>query len=539
MDQIKQAESLLRAGRLQEARKICQSFCKTESSSPQAWCLLSVINGALRLYSDAAQCAQRAIDIAPNYVMAHFNLALSQFNLNNIFAAIQGFQELLNIQPANWQACFYLGMCYEKLAGQDDTVITYYEQALNHIDPPPRDLVVRLINAYERVGSVRKSHLLVDDYLSKHPNDPAVGVIKARNETNDGHLEEARIYLENILNSDDVGKKERARALNQYGLLLDKLGEYKSAYLAFRDCQNIEAEINPQYSGDVIFEKIKNNREATSPDDISSWVQYPYNDELSAPIFIVGFPRSGTTLLERVISAHPDVIPSSEENIIPSVIDRLNEITPPGKNYPFNLKDLTESQVALLRKEYWDQVVGRCGVIHKGKLFIDKLPLNIIELCFINRIFPEALILVAIRDPRDVCLSCFMQHFGANHAMANFYNLDNSARFYNATMGLFEHYEKALTLNIYTIKYEDVILDIEQQARNLLSFLQLDWNDQVLSFYKNRKYKISTPSYHDTCKPIFSSAIGRWIKYEEFMNPVMTYLEPYIEKYGYSTSQDV
>ena len=527
------AVALFKNGQLDLAKESCLQYCNTDSSDPQVWCLLSAIYGAMNCNHDAEECAQRAIELAPGYLTAHTNLALAKLNLEKFDAAKQGIQKILRTHPKNWQANYYMGLCLEKESGQDERAISYFEIAQQSIPDAHRPLSVSLINAYERIGEINKSQQVVDKYLTKYPDDPEIGLIKARNTANDGNYRAAKDRLSSLLDNEHLTTSERSRLLNQYGLTLDKLGEYKDAYQAFKQCQQIERKNNPEYDGNRIYEKIKHNQAATSIENTSKWSPQISGDEHPAPMFIIGFPRSGTTLLERIVSAHPEITPSSEENLIPRVIDKLNLLSNNRTPYPFNLNDITDDQIIILRHEYWQQVEKRCGKIPETGLFLDKLPLNIIELCFINRIFPEAKILLAIRDPRDVCLSCFMQQFKPNHAMANFYSLEDAARFYDSTMSLFVHYEGTLNLDTHTVRYEDIVSDLETQARDLLDFLELEWDENVLNYSQNRKYKITTPSYHDTCKPIFTSAVERWRNYEKHIAPLMPHLRSHVTRYEY------
>lgn len=528
-----QAIALFQSGKIQQAKEACLELCNKESSDPQVWYLLSTINGSLKLYEDAEQCAQRAVDLAPNYLAAHINLALSKLNQENIEAAKLGFENILSHQPDNAQVNYYKGLCYEKEAGQDQKAISYFEKALSHSAQSPKDWVLSLINAYERIGAIDESRLLVIQHLTANPNDSEVGLIKARNQANDGDLEGASGSLKTLLNNVKAQTIERARLLNQYGIVLDKLGECEQAFAAFTECQQIEKNDKPQFDGRRIFDKIISNTAAATTENTTLWQQNLHDDDLPVPVFLVGFPRSGTTLLERIISTHPDIFPSSEENIVPRVIDKLNEISSNRLVYPRNLNDVTKGQITQLRQEYWNQVHKRCRAIPEGQLFLDKAPLNLIELCFINRIFPEAKIIMVLRDPRDVCLSCFMQQFAGNDAMANFYDLDTTAKFYDATMRLYSHYKESLNLNVHTVRYEDVVADIETELRKLLDFVGLEWDEKVLSYSQNRKYKIKTPSYHDTCKPLFTSAIERWRRYDEHITPLLPMLQSHIDWYKY------
>jgi hypothetical protein len=152
-----------------------------------------------------------------------------------------------------------------------------------------------------------------------------------------------------------------------------------------------------------------------------------------------------------------------------------------------------------------------------GKIYVDKFPLNIIYLAEINKIFPNAKYILALRNPRDSVLSCFMQSFTPNDAMSNMLSINDASNLYDRTMHLFKMYEKILNLNIYQVKYEEVISNFESTIKGLLKFLEVEWTDDLNEFYKTAENKriISTPSYDQVNKPLYNHSIGRWKNYED------------------------
>jgi hypothetical protein len=152
-----------------------------------------------------------------------------------------------------------------------------------------------------------------------------------------------------------------------------------------------------------------------------------------------------------------------------------------------------------------------------GKIYIDKFPINIIYLAEINKIFPNAKYILALRNPRDSVLSCFMQPFIPNDAMANTLSINDASNLYDRIMHLFKMYEKILNLNIYQVKYEEVINNFESTIKGLLKFLEVEWTDDLNEFYKTAENKriISTPSYDQVNQPLYNQSIGRWKNYED------------------------
>ena len=170
-----------------------------------------------------------------------------------------------------------------------------------------------------------------------------------------------------------------------------------------------------------------------------------------------------------------------------------------------------------------------------SQIIIDKMPLNIIYVGEIIRYFPKAKFILAIRHPNDCILSCFMQNFLLNHAMANFLNLYDSAKLYDLVMKLWEIYISKFSIDFHMIRYEDLISNFKGSVSNLLKFLDLSWSDQVSEFYKTSQKRgmIATPSYNQVNQPIYTKSIGRWKNYEKELIEGKEYLEEWISKYGY------
>ena len=169
------------------------------------------------------------------------------------------------------------------------------------------------------------------------------------------------------------------------------------------------------------------------------------------------------------------------------------------------------------------------------KVYIDKMPLNIIYVGEIVRIFPEAKFIFAMRHPCDCILSCFMQNFALNDAMANFIDLKSTSKFYDRVMTLWQQYLSVFKVNYHIIKYEDLVSNFETSVDNLLNFLNLEWSDNVNKFYETAKKqgKISTPSYNQVNKPIYLKSVGRWKNYEKHFQEIYPIIKPWIKKFNY------
>ena len=171
----------------------------------------------------------------------------------------------------------------------------------------------------------------------------------------------------------------------------------------------------------------------------------------------------------------------------------------------------------------------------KKKIYIDKLPLNLIFIGEIYRFFPNAKFIFALRNPYDVILSCFMQQFAPNDAMMNFTSLDDTSKFYDLSMTLYKRYKELFGSNLYEIKYEDVVKDFDNSIKKLLKSLNLEWQDEIRRFYDTAKKRgiIPTPSYNQVNQPIYEKSLNRWKNYEKKFKTVKPLLNKWVDEFSY------
>lgn len=324
----------------------------------------------------------------------------------------------------------------------------------------------------------------------------------------------------------------QAVAWGLVGEARDRLGDAKGAFAAFTAANQIVLKDNaPLLTATHLLyhpEGVRRMTALAQRADAGAWPPLAPQEAL-APMFLIGFPRSGTTLLDQILSSHSRIVCIEERehlaNALAAVLggaDRLEAF-----------EALSDDEIALARKEYWRRVHAESGDISE-KLVIDKLPLNIVVLPLIKRVFPDAKIILALRDPRDVILSCYQQRFGMNAAMAQFLQIDTAAAYYDLVMSLLETCRTHLALTLHPVRYEDVVVDIESAARGLTDFLELEFEPAMLSFRETAlKREIGTPSARQVIEPLYARSIGRWRRYSDDMAPALPVLVPWVARYRY------
>ena len=365
----------------------------------------------------------------------------------------------------------------------------------------------------------------------------------ARIERREGQAEAARDRLRSL---DAAGVALGAAAFTELGQAHDHLGEFDDAFDAFtRANQHMSDKV-----GDAAtvwranyLRHIGRYRQWYDPSRAAGWEAPAHATSRATPVFFVGFPRSGTTLLEQILDSHPNLATSGEEPLLTRLQQTLPKILGRDEAFPEVLDDLGPDEVAALAEWYKGEAERRLDIDLVSRRLVDKLPLNIVHLGLARRLFPSAPVIVALRDPRDVVLSCFMQNFRVNQAMAHFLSIEGTARLYAAVMELWLHYRSDAGLNAIEYRYEDLIADTEGSARRVFEFLGEPWNENVLQ-YQNRASErfvstpsyadVSTPSYADVSTPIYNRSIGRWRNYARQLAPALPIVAPFVREFGYS-----
>ncbi len=444
-------------------------------------------------YDEALKCFKKAIDIDSNFLQAYNNIGTISLELGNIKDAIFNYEKVLQISPNNFISYKNLLATYE-----NSNQIENYEKTLKLTKKKfPNEKILEL---YKGILFFRKKKFKESiKYLDK------ISFIK-ENET-----EIKRIFF-------------LARAYDR----IDKTDEaFKFFKLGNKLVDNtFEAK---QFDKNRYLKNIENKKNYFTKKNISKWTKVKSPSPILSPIFLVGFPRSGTTLLDAILRSHPKIKVIEEK---PMVLKMINKIK---NNNLYSLENISPTEIQYLQEEYLSELKKHTNVDDKSTLFIDKLPLNIINTGEILRIFPNARFILLLRHPMDCVLSCFMQDFKLNDAMNNFLNLEDAANLYKNTMELWNQYISVLKVNYVVIKYEKLIKDFKPNIKIILKFLNLNWSKSLLNYREtaSKREKISTPSYYQVIQPIYKHADQRWKRYKKHLTNIEPNLSALIKKYKY------
>lgn len=408
------------------------------------------------------------------------------------------------------------------------------------LDPaPPPAAAIKIIEILERSNRLAEAREALDR-LRRSPTaraaDPdELDNVEAVLAQREGRHEEARAALERLLANCP------ALHLRQYHLFrlarsLDALGRYEEAFSALAEGHRSQVEHFRMTQPEIALQgpaPLTITERDCDPADVAQWNHAGAPTLEQSPIFIVGFPRSGTTLLELALDAHSTLRTMDEQPFIQSA---LEDLVARGARYPENLRGLEGDQLNEVRSAYWQRVRGKVG-LHQGERLIDKNPLNILRLPVIRRLFPSAPILLAVRHPCDVILSCYMQHFGDADFALLCRDLPSTASGYRRMFDSWYRQADKLAVVAYEVQYEKLVTDFEQGIRRICDFLALTFEPAMLEPARHASGKafISTPSYSQVVKPVNTKSVDRWRHYERHFAGALPALAPYLQRWGYAT----
>ncbi len=541
------ASMCISSGMYGECVNCCQSAIQLDPDNAQAFSNLSVAYIVLGFSEKSLEASQKAIQLNEADATVQYNCGFVLHVIERYNLAVQHFIRSLELMPGNAQAHYYVASCYQAI-GNDAMLIQHYKQSLKY-NPKLVDSMVRLATYYQGVDDFYRAFYYIDQALEISPNHQMALSNKAGLLSMTGDKAGAYSILRKLIDSgtysaldldiysglyDQYGDVNEVIRLSEnmlqkastapsdkrflgfcLGRVYDKNGDYDLAFERYRLANNT-AYMKFDHTSHV--ERVNKLAEIYSRDHVANM---SVNDAIDVnPIFIVGMPRSGTTLVEQVLSQHPRIHACGELPYIPEIVKEITGLTVANSGGLDFIKNFCESDIKERANEYLAKVEK---LLDGDKFFTDKMPGNYLHLGLISKMFPTAKIVHCKRDPRDIVLSIYFQNFGGRHLYSN--NLTDTAKMYLEYNRLMEHWKDVLNIDIYDIEYEDVVSDFESNVVNLLEFCGLDYVDECLEFYKSKR-RVATVSFNQVNKPIYKNSLARWKNYEKHLGEVKDILKP-------------
>lgn len=466
-------------------------------------------------YHEATLNIKKCLSLDPEFTEAHIQLGGIYQNTGQIEESDKHLRLVLDREPYHIEALVRHGSnlvlsgniadaqkCFESAIGQNpDNPYTTACLAGIHVRKGNFDKALEAINPFLTGISVHESIALVFAEACKYAN----------------RCDEATSLLEDVIKRPELQDNSLSNALFALGKLYDGSMNYEKAFECFSKANNLK-----HYAFDV--EKL-----TTKTDSLITTWNLNFQLQLtnatarfgqSQPIFIVGMPRSGTTLVEQILSRHPGIYGAGELKYIPEIIRNIADTSGKGGNYPECLQYADKATLDTISGKYLDKLALISG--RNSSMVTDKLPGNFWHLGLIKLLFPFAKIIHCERDPLDTCLSNYFTNFSDGCYFS--FDLENAGIYYRQYEKIMAHWKNNLQLSMLNIKYEDLVQDQNRTCRKLIDYCGLEWDERCLSPHKNRR-AIATSSFSQVRAEIYSTSIERWRHYDKHLGALRKALD--------------
>jgi tetratricopeptide (TPR) repeat protein len=507
-------------GRLDEAEHLYRRILRHNPRNVDAMRLLALIALKAGRDGEAEGLLERAISLAPDFLLAILDLGRLRKEQDRYGEALQCFDQAIALDPANPQAHYLRG---STLAPGSFTheAIEAYEQCLK-LRPAHVGALIGIGHVLKAVGRYDEAVASYNECIRQLPDFGETYWSLANLKTY--RFDDATVAeMERRVNGAGLTVQSEVNFLFALGKAYEDRGDFDRAW-SFYSSGNAKQRTEVIY--DPVQTETMNDRlvQVFSADFLQTHRAAGLADP--APIFIVGLPRSGSTLLEQILASHSQVEGTSELPYLSRVATWLNRNRADGINYPEAVRELQPQNFQSLGQDYlaYAQMHRRSG----APRFIDKNPNNFPNIGFLSMILPNARIIDARRHPLDACLSCYRQLFAKGQAFT--YDLTEIGEYYLQYQRMMDHWAEVLPGKVLTVQYEEVVADFEPQVRRLLEFCGLPWEDACLRFYESNR-PVRTPSSEQVRQPIYDRSVGHWQNYAAHLDELITVIEPIRERY--------
>ena len=456
---------------------------------------------------EAEKTLQQALSIDPNHAGAHANLGMVLQYSGQLHKARQHLEKAVAADPNRPEIHYQLAGVLSGL-GEYDTASRCCQKAID-LDPTYTNAIAGQADIQQKRGDYKTAFELIRPLLDSRPVNIQAAIIHSSLSKHVENDIDSITLLESITQTGKSTQHDQIQIFNALGKLYDRAGQYEHAFENFSKSNAAkQSNYNPGEHEQLISKII----EKFSADKIISASRV----KSTIPIFIIGMPRSGTTLVEQILASHPQVHGGGEFMGIMMQLNQPPEATSP---YPHYASELDESITTSMAEKLLDQI--KSADSHAARVIINERP-SYLFLGLLKCLFPEAKFVHCARDPLDTCLSCYFQLLSNEHDYS--YTLEHQGHYYAQYQRLMRHWEKTFGNSIFTVNYEDMVSKQEETTRSLIDYCELNWDDTCLRFHETRR-NVVTPSYDDVHQPIYKTSVSRWKNYENFIQPLRSALE--------------
>lgn len=484
-------------------------------------------------HAEALTLLERAVRLAPADISSRNALGLCLLQLERPVEALEHFDALIRMNSSLPFAHANRGTALLQM-GQVASAEAAFQEALAG-DPKQAIALAGLAQIASGRGASTQARQWAEQALERIPGLPRAVMSLVSAQLTDRQAPQAEARIRSLLGDERLTALERAYANGLLGDALDAQGKTQDAFAAYTACNEALRRVYaPRHAvGTTALEYARSLSRYLERADRARWgTRVPVGPDFSGVrghVFLLGFPRSGTTLLEVILEGHAQIASLEEHELL---IDSVQQFM----QQPEDLERLAQASPGVLeaaRQAYWRRVAeSRCEVA--GKVFLDKHPLNTLKLPLIARLFPGAKILFACRDPRDIVLSCFRHRFQMSAPIYELLSIEGAARYYDAVMRVLVRVTGLWPLDIALIRHEDLVSAFAREMRRICEFLGISWDPAMGDFaLRTRDRAVVTPSTAQLVHGLSTEGLGHWRRYEEQLAPVLGLLEPWVKRFYY------
>ena len=507
--------SMMHAGEAKKAEALCRHFLQDNPQSVEGMRLLAELGTRAGILDDAEFLLESALEFRPSYLAARFDYVNILLRRQKFAKAFDEAAVLVSKEPGNVSfAVLQVNACMG--VGRFDEAIALCRRALSE---RPDSAMIQVIHGHalktigntdEAIAAYRQAYTLRPDFGDAYWS---LANLKTYRFTR-----EEIAAMERMLDSEDVAVADRYHLCFALGKAHEDVADYATAFARFHEGNELKR-ATLVYDASRLENRLRLQKETFTPDFVASRLGRGFPDP--APIFIVGLPRAGSTLLEQILASHSLVDGTLELSNMPAIAQRLNgrmnvEEKP---RYPRILAEKTAAELHDLGRTYIEETrIQRRG----APFFIDKMPNNFAHVGLICLALPNAKIIDARRDPMACGFSCFKQLFAEGQQFS--YRLEEIARYYNSYVDLMAHWDRVFPARILRVQHENVVTDLEGAVRRLIAFCGLEFQEDCLAFHRTQR-SIRTASSEQVRQPIYQSGLDQWKNYAEYVEPLRQALD--------------
>lgn len=502
---------MIEGGDTERARRLLDEYIANNPESPEILVELGYVEYLTGKDESAEQHYQKAIALKPGYALAYNNLGTLHQKHKRDDAARDAFLTALKSDPGFIPARCNLAYLYCAEGDYPEALQNY--QMVLELDQKEEIAISGKAVVLDRMGDKEQALDLVKPLVSGSNPNIHTSLTFARTCKTDDDRQQAIRLLEDALHNQILASPDRMQIYFTLGNLYDRIKEYDAAFINYEKGNDMNSF---PFDRSAHMKLLKATKEILTRNNLRRFSSS--NNDSSLPVFVIGMPRSGTTLVEQILASHPEIHGAGELSHIRDIALNLHIESGDSRLYPLNLPHITHDTLEQISHRY----IGVLTSMMDGeKRVVDKMPANFMFLGLIQLLFPKAQIIHCIRNPLDTCLSCYFQQFSNGQYYS--YNQSDLAFYYNTYTEYMDHWEQNIDLPILHLNYRDLVENQEKYSRQLVEFTGLEWHEGCLDFHNNKR-KILTASYDQVRRPIYSRSINRWKHYEKYLTALKSEL---------------